>query len=850
MLRCGELSAGTAAGAGAVEIALFALLMLVFAVAEVHAGPAGRVQTLEQLQAALREGGFVPCAFIKGDELRLYFTNVDQRLMFKADWDRTRLRTHDFSSHQAELKFDASPPAVPTPAQEWRDAKVLAHGEWQSFARSAVEALAPSRAGHGVYLQYALGELVLFRDAAGAIQAKALAAVPAGIIIDRRLSRPEASAAVASDVETNLHAAYPRDSAFVLAPPPNAQGSRLVLLDLTERRVVVLLAPRVDGDPSGAVHVGSRISGLVSFIVVDHAWAILKNPVSSAGRLLNLAVQWPASLLGPRLHTKASTIPPLNPVPAMELATWEQWLDDHTGTSRERGSLRLLINGERFYPVFEDRLAAAASSIDVHVCTFDTDDVAVEVADRLNRQSTNLAVRVIYDHNSSKAAAMSPPATPLPAGFVPPKSIHRYLTADSRVHVRPFLNPFLTSDHSKVFLIDGRYGYVGGMNLGREYRYEWHDLMAEIEGPVVASLQHEFNKNWAHAGPLGDLAFAYVAAGGKRSKLVPTNRSDFIDIRRIYTKTGRKQIRRAELEGIKRARNHVFLENPYLYDNAVIVALVKARLRGVDVRVVLPAENDFSGGKASNLVTANYLLEHGVRVYFYPGLTHVKALLADGWVCFGSANFNTLSLRLNQEADLATSDAGFAARFRHQLFETISKHPMSLKSRSRSVGAITWPTASSISSSSDQCSPVRDGGEPADQDKLDPCHNEFARQFAKILHGSSPWLPGANPPGAMHRRLPAFAPKCFLPGSPRGQDQFRHHKSGSRVRRRRSIGLALPTELWPSLGKGYSLRATTVKCALWLLRLPRKWPASRFCIGHNGIQEQLKKRRHPSVFVP
>jgi len=75
----------------------------------------------------------------------------------------------------------------------------------------------------------------------------------------------------------------------------------------------------------------------------------------------------------------------------------------------------------------------------------------------------------------------------------------------------------------------------------------------------------------------------------------------------------------------------------------------------------------------------NYLLKHGVRVYFYPGMTHVKALLADGWVCFGSANANTLSLRLNQEADLATSDPGFAARFKHDLFETDFEKSYELK---------------------------------------------------------------------------------------------------------------------------------------------------------------------------
>jgi cardiolipin synthase A/B len=68
-------------------------------------------------------------------------------------------------------------------------------------------------------------------------------------------------------------------------------------------------------------------------------------------------------------------------------------------------------------------------------------------------------------------------------------------------------------------------------------------------------------------------------------------------------------------------------------------------------------------------VVANYLLEHGVRVYFYPGMTHVKALMVDGWCCVGSANLNHLSLRVCQEQNVATSDPGFAARLKHELFE-------------------------------------------------------------------------------------------------------------------------------------------------------------------------------------
>ena len=107
---------------------------------------------------------------------------------------------------------------------------------------------------------------------------------------------------------------------------------------------------------------------------------------------------------------------------------------------------------------------------------------------------------------------------------------------------------------------------------------------------------------------------------------------------------------------------------------------MRARLRGVDVRVIMPGENDFASGHRSNLVTANYLRQHGVRVYFYPGMSHVKALLVDGWVCFGSANFDALSLRLNRECNLASSDAAFAARFRHEVFDADMARSLELTS--------------------------------------------------------------------------------------------------------------------------------------------------------------------------
>src|SRR5579859_974931 len=221
-----------------------------------------------------------------------------------------------------------------------------------------------------------------------------------------------------------------------------------------------------------------------------------------------------------------------------------------------------------------------------------------------------------------------------------------YIKRDSQVKVRPFLNPFLSYDHSKVYLVDGRQAWLGGMNIGREYRYEWHDMMVQLEGPVVASLENDFRLDWAHASLGGDLAYlAALLHHPKQTGFMPGTNS-WTQLRLLPTKTTWKPFSTALLGALRQAQSYIYVENAYLFDKRVITGLVQARSRGVDVRVVLPRTNDSKTARHAELVIGNYLLEHGVGVYFYPGMTHVKALLADDWACVGSSNLNQFGLRL------------------------------------------------------------------------------------------------------------------------------------------------------------------------------------------------------------
>ena len=142
-----------------------------------------------------------------------------------------------------------------------------------------------------------------------------------------------------------------------------------------------------------------------------------------------------------------------------------------------------------------------------------------------------------------------------------------------------------------------------------------------------------------------------------------------VPIRPLYTKTAKRELLRAQVAAINRSRRYVYIQNAYLTDNRILGALVNARRRGVDVRVILPTRNDSGFMASSNIITANALVTHGVRVYAYPGMSHIKAAIYDGWAVTGSANFDKLSFYINQEMSIATSDADTVNRLRRDLFE-------------------------------------------------------------------------------------------------------------------------------------------------------------------------------------
>jgi cardiolipin synthase len=359
-------------------------------------------------------------------------------------------------------------------------------------------------------------------------------------------------------------------------------------------------------------------------------------------------------------------IPPLNEGPGMDLAEWNLVLDHKYGKEMYPGKAKLLIGGDQFFPFAIEAAFNAKKYLKLRTYIFDNDDFAIRIADGLKTLSRHVDVKVMIDGLGTQMAQNSPPGM-MPQDYTPPIGITNYLRADSDIELRVLTNPWFTGDHSKTTIVDGETAFVGGMNIGREYRWEWHDIMLQLTGPVVKAVEYEFDKAWAHSELVGDVVYPVFLASTELEP-GPAREGDY-GIRILTTLPRQSEIYRAQLNAIRRAQSRIWIQNAYFASTTVLYELVKARLRGVDVRLVVPMSGNHGIMNKANVPAANTLLAYGARVFIYPGMSHIKAGIYDGWACLGSANFDKLSFRVNKELNLGIDDPVFVNHLQQQVFE-------------------------------------------------------------------------------------------------------------------------------------------------------------------------------------
>ncbi len=395
--------------------------------------------------------------------------------------------------------------------------------------------------------------------------------------------------------------------------------------------------------------------------------SIINRPFSSIFRLLIYVKDAVVETIKPTWMVTLDSIPipEINDGPGMDLEEWEMRLDRLTRRESDRGTIDFLIDGEAYFTRLIDRFSAAKTSIDIRTYIFDNDDQAQLIGNMLRRRSEEgIKVRILLD-GLGTILATGAGGENIPVDYATPQSMREFLESGSEINVRQATNPWFAGDHVKTTIIDNKIAFTGGMNVGREYRYEWHDLMMELQGPVVDVINHEFGDAWAHAGVMGDFGYFFHKLKANHHYADDVG----VPLRVLFTRPGNAELFRVQREAIRNAKKYIYIQNAYLTDDAMMYELARARKRGVDVRVILPLAGNHGPINQSNALAANAMMEQGIRVFVYPGMSHIKAAIFDDWICLGTANWDKLSFRVNKELDIATSDPESVQRLKRELFE-------------------------------------------------------------------------------------------------------------------------------------------------------------------------------------
>jgi cardiolipin synthase len=214
-----------------------------------------------------------------------------------------------------------------------------------------------------------------------------------------------------------------------------------------------------------------------------------------------------------------------------------------------------------------------------------------------------------------------------------------------------------------------------------------------VQGPAVTGFIECFKRTWqAEDGP--PLTFRSETESGsfgpQAVRVLGEN----------YNKH-RREIVRAYISNIYRAREKVWITNSYFVPSSVITrALIRSARRGVDVRVLLPGRSDVEVVRLARRAMYGKLMDAGVRIFEWTqNVLHAKTAVIDGrWSTIGTLNLDYRSLRGNLEVNVSVFDPGFGAvmeqSFLRDLDRSLEIDPHQFAFRplaERALGAVLYP---------------------------------------------------------------------------------------------------------------------------------------------------------------
>lgn len=315
--------------------------------------------------------------------------------------------------------------------------------------------------------------------------------------------------------------------------------------------------------------------------------------------------------------------------------------------------IKLIKNGDdKFKLLFED-IENAKHHIHLEYFIIKDDKIGTELLNLLcNKASENVEVKIVIDDVGSKISS----------------KMKRQLK-NAGVEMYPFMPVAFSSftgkmnyrDHRKIVIIDGKIGYVGGINVSDSYvnannKRFWRDTHIRVVGEGVKPLQILF---------LTTFDFVSKEELKISEALFPSHnckKNTPLQIAASGPDTDWSNIMEAIFVAITNAEESIYITTPYFIPNdEIITALQVAARSNLDVKVIIPKKSDSWVAEYATNSYIDQLLEAGVEVYQYTkGFVHAKTMVVDGvFGTVGTANMDYRSFNINFEVNALVYEKSF-----------------------------------------------------------------------------------------------------------------------------------------------------------------------------------------------
>ena len=329
----------------------------------------------------------------------------------------------------------------------------------------------------------------------------------------------------------------------------------------------------------------------------------------------------------------------------------------------------IFTNGYDFFHMLLRDIGKAKNHVHIDSYIFNDDALGYMVADELvEKASQGVEVRVIYDD--------------VGCWNVKNEFFERMREAGIEVHAfMPVKFPAFTGkvnyrNHRKLCVIDGKIGYIGGMNIATRYikgrsGLAWRDTHLRIRGGAVYGIQRAFLVDWYFVDRTLITNRRYYPEVSEKLKndcliqiVTSSPISPWPDIMQGYVRI------------LLQAKHYVYMETPYfLPTEPVLFAMRTAALAGVDVRLMIPFKTDENLVEWASRSYVMQTVESGVKIYLYKaGFNHSKLLVSDDALCtVGSTNIDFRSFENNFEANAFIYDEQMACRLKDVYLQDVKE---------------------------------------------------------------------------------------------------------------------------------------------------------------------------------